>query len=926
MEATLSASGRHAPLRDRAGECAVLDALIEDLRRGKSRSLVLRGEAGIGKTALLEYLVDSASGVTVARAVGVESEMELAYASLHQLCAPLLGRLPGLPAPQCDALETVFGLRAGAGPDRFLVGLGTLGLLSDVGHERPVLCVVDDAQWLDQASALTLAFVARRLRADPVGMVFAAREPGRELQRLPELEVRGLGIGEARALLSSAVGYKLDERIRERIIAEMRGNPLALLELPRGLTATQLAGGLGIPAGAEGLSGRIEQSFVRRLETLPAEARRLLLVASAEPVGDPLLLWRAAQLLGIERSAADLAVGPGLLAIDERVTFRHPLVRSAVYGSAAMEERRAVHLALAEVTDQDADPDRRAWHLAAAAAGPDEQVASELERSAWRAQARGGLAATAAFLQRAVALTQDPGRRANRALAAAMASVQTGEFDAARRLVGTARRGACDEFQRARVELMHAQLEFMSMRGSDAPPLLLGAAKRLEPLDVTLARETYLDALMAAQLAARFAPGAVLEVAQAARSAPPSPAPRAPDLLLDALAVTITEGHDAGAPLLRRALDSFREGDIVVNGGFRWLFLAEMAAIELWDYDRWREITVQEVQLVRDAGALTVLATALSVSIFVRIFAGELAAAESLIDEQRTITEASGSRLAPHAALILTAWRGRKDELDALIDTTIKEAVPRGEGIGVSATQWVSALLRNGLGEYEGALVAAQELMEPPRRFDQAIGWVLPELIEAAVQTGRIDVARDALENLTKLTRPAGTDWGLGLEARCRALLSELDEADSLFREALERLTRTRLRGELARTHLLYGERLRRNGQRGHAREQLRIAHQMFTEMGMDAFADRTRKELVATGERVIEQQIEVRDDLTAQERQIAEMARDGLSNPEIGARLFLSPRTVEWHLRHVFAKLGIKSRRALARALPQPDSEPAVA
>jgi DNA-binding CsgD family transcriptional regulator len=913
-------------LRGRKSECRLLEGLPGDVRRGESRSLVLLGEPGIGKTALLEYLIAAAPDLTVLQAAGVESEMELAYSSLQQLCAPLLDRVARLPDPQRDALEIVFGLRAGTGPDRFLVGLGTLGLLSDVGEERPVLCVVDDGQWLDQASALTLAFVARRLRADRVGMVFAARERGPALQRLRELEVRGVDNGEARALLGSAVRYGLDQRIRERIIAEVRGNPLALLELPRGLTATQLAGGFGVPATPGGLSGRIEQSFLRRLPTLPADTRRLLLVAAAEPVGDSLLLWRAAQVLGIKRVAADLAVGPGLLAIDERVTFRHPLVRSAVYGSAAAEERRAVHLALAEVTDREADPDRRAWHLAAAAAGPDEQAASELERSADRAQARGGLAATAAFLQRAVVLTRDPGRRAERALAAAMASVQTGEFDAARRLLGTAERGASDESQRARVELMRAQLEFMSLRGSGAPPLLLRAAKRLEPLDVRLARQTYLDALMAAQLAARFAPGAVLEVARAARAAPPSPSPRAPDLLLDALAVTITEGHDAGTPLLRRALDTFREGDIVANGGFRWLFLAEMAAIELWDYDRWRDITVQEVQLVRGAGALTVLATALSVSIFVRIFAGELSVAASLIDEQRTITEASGSRLSPHAALILAAWRGRKDELAALVATTIKEAVPRGEGIGVSATQWVLALLRNALGEYDGALVAAQELMEPPRRFDQAIGWALPELIEAAVHTGRIDVAQHALEQLTELTRPAGTDWGLGLEARCRALLSGPHEADSLFREALERLGRTRLRGELARAHLLYGEWLRRSGQRGDARRQLRIAHQMFTEMGMEAFADRTRKELVATGERVIAQQVEVRDDLTAQERQIAEMARDGLSNPEIGARLFLSPRTVEWHLRHVFAKLGIKSRRALPRALGQAESEPAVA
>ena len=438
-------------LRGRASECALLDDLVSAIRRGESRSLVLRGEAGIGKTALLEYLIASASDLTVVRAVGVQSDMELAFASLHQLCGPLLDRLERLPAPQRQAMEIVFGLSAGGAPDRFLVGLAVLSLFSEVAEQRPLLCVVDDAQWLDQASALTLAFVARRLLAEPVGLVFAAREPGEELRHVPELEVHGVRNGDARALLSSAVRFKLDERVRDRIIAETRGNPLALLELPRGLTATQLAGGFGL-LGAQALTGRIEESFVRRLEALSDDARRLLLVAAAEPVGDPLLLWRAAERLGIRPAAAEAAEADGLLAIGERVTFRHPLVRSAVYRSAAVEDRRAVHLALAEATDREADPDRRAWHLAAAAAGPDEQVALELERSAGRAQARGGLAAAAAFLQRAVALTQDPAKRADRALAAAQASLQAGAFDAALGLVATAEAGPLDEFQRARVD------------------------------------------------------------------------------------------------------------------------------------------------------------------------------------------------------------------------------------------------------------------------------------------------------------------------------------------------------------------------------------------------------------------------------------------------------------------------------------------
>src|SRR5215207_4199488 len=448
-------------LRGRASECALLDDLVSTVGRGEGRSLVLRGEAGIGKTALLDHLIASASDLTVVRAVGVESDMELAYASLHQLCGPLLDRLERLPGPQRQAMEIVFGLSTGGVPDRFLVGVAVLSLVSQAAEQRPLLCVVDDAQWLDQTSALTLAFLARRLLAEPVGIVFAARVPGEELRDVPELKVHGLRDGDARALLSSAVRFKLDERVRDRIIAETRGNPLALLELPRGLTATQLAGGFGLLT-AQSLTGRIEESFLRRLEALADDVRRLLLVAAAEPVGDPQLLWRAAERLGIGPEAADAAAAAGLLVIGELVMFRHPLVRSAVYGSAPMEYRQAVHLVLAEATDREADPDRRAWHLAAAAAGPDEGVAVELERSAGRAQARGGLAAAAAFLQRALALTQDGARRADRALAAAQASVLAGAFETALKLLSTAEAGALDELQRARLDLLRAHVAFAS--------------------------------------------------------------------------------------------------------------------------------------------------------------------------------------------------------------------------------------------------------------------------------------------------------------------------------------------------------------------------------------------------------------------------------------------------------------------------------
>jgi len=925
MDRNLFAVGRPATLRGRASECAMLDALVDDLRRGESRSLVMRGEAGIGKTALLEYLVQTASGMTVARAAGVESEMELAYASLHQICGPLLDRLPGLPTPQRDALEIVFGVRAGAGPDRFLVGLGVLGLLSGVGEERPFLCIVDDAQWLDQASALTLAFVARRLRADPVGIVFAVREPGPELQHLPELEVRGVRDGEARALLSSAVGFKLDERVRDRIIAETRGNPLALLELPQGLTATQLAGGFGLPE-ARGLTTRIEESFLRRLDTLPEGARRLVLVAAAEPVGDPLLLWHAAQQLGIDRTAADAAVAQGLLAIDERVTFRHPLVRSAVYGSAAVEDRRAVHLALAEVTDHEVDPDRRAWHLAAAAAGPDEEIAAELERSAGRAQARGGAAAAAAFLKRSVALTRDPVRRAGRALAAAQAQLQAGAFDVALQLLSTAEAGSRDESGSAQVELLRGQIAFASTAGGEAPELLLHAARRIEALDIALARDTYLDAWGAALFASNLARiGDVREASRAAIAAPqPALAPRPSDVLLDGLAVAVTEGRAAAASNLRQATSAFAEGEIGIAEGLRWGWLATFAPLMLWDEESWHKLLVRQVQMVREAGLLVHLPNYLHSWGGNLAWRGEFSAAASLISEADVVAEATGTRFARYAAVVLAGLQGKEAEASAVIDVEVRNATAAGQGLLIQVCQWVSGTLYNGLGRYEKALQETQRANEAAAPVISA--WALPELIEAAARTGKTQLGVEALEQLAEATGAGGTDWGLGVLARSRALLSDGDDAEGSYREAIDRLSRTALAPELARAHLVYGEWLRRGTRRVDARTQLRVAHDLFGSIGMEGFAERARTELQATGENVRLHVVDTRHDLTAQEQQIAELARDGLSNPEIGARLFLSPRTVEWHLRHVFLKLGIKSRRELATAMPRSESEAAVA
>jgi len=917
-----SGSGKLPSLYGRRRECAMLDELLEQVRRGRGTVLVLRGEAGVGKTALLEYVAGRARGCRLARVTGVQSEMELAFAGLHQLCAPMLSRAECLPVPQREALRTAFGLAEGPPPDRFLVGLAVLSLLSEAAAERPLVCVIDDGQWLDHASVQALGIVARRLAADPVGLVFAARVPGKKLTGLRELTVAGLPDADARALLESALAGPLDARVADLIVAETGGNPLALLELPRGLTPLQLAGGFGLPFAAP-LPSRIEDSFRRQLDALPDPTRRLLLVVAADPSGDPVLVRRAAGRLGIPAQAAGPAVEAGLLEFGVHVWFQHPLVRSAAYRSASSQDRQAAHRALAEVTDPRIDPDRRAWHRAKAAAGPDEEIAAELESSAGRAQARGGLAAAAAFLERAVVLTADPERRTERALAAAQASLQAGAFGKASELLATAEAGPADELQAGRADLLHGQATFVSGLGSDAPPLLFKAAKRLEPLDLGLARETYLSGWMAALFAGRLAgAGDLLEVSRAARALPaPADPPRPADLILDGLARLVTDGPAAAAPALRHVVSAFAGPGISAAEGLRWGWYAQAAASALWDDDAWRAMLVRQVQLARDAGALDQLPIMLGALGTATVWTGDFAAAASVIAEADAVCEATGSRAAPFAAMMLASLRGDQAEAAPLIEATIAQATTGGQGIAVAYAHWVAAILANGLARYDEALAAARRACEDTFTLYISM-WALPELVEAAARTGNTHMAPGALERLAETTQAGGTDFGLGLEARCRALLSGGAAADELYHEAIHRLGRTRLRPELARAHLLYGEWLRREGRRVDARGQLRTAHDMLDAIGMKAFAERARRELIATGEKVPKLSVEAHDRLTPQEEQIARLARDGRTSAEIGAQLFLSARTVEWHLGKVFTKLGIGSRRELQAVLAGPGQQ----
>jgi DNA-binding CsgD family transcriptional regulator len=914
-----AAPSRARQLLGREREREVLTRLLGAAGDGNGGVLVVYGEPGAGKTALLEEAVREGRELRVLRTVGVEGEMALPYAALQQLCSPILDLMAPLPLPQPqrDALAVAFGLSAGQPPNPFLVGLAVLGLLSETAEDRPLACLVDDAQWLDDASARSLAFVARRLLAEKIALVFATREPAVALAGFPELHVGPLGNRDGRALLESVLPARLDERVLERLVAETHGNPLALLELPRGLTPSQLAGGFGLPAALP-LSAQIQESFTRRLVTLPGDARRLLLVAAADPTGDLALVWRAAQRLGLAESAARAIESDGLLSLHAGVVFRHPLARSAVYSAAGADERSEVHRALAEATDPDVDPDRRAWHRAQATSMPDEDVAEDLERSAARAQARGGFAAAAAFLERSSVLTFDPAQRAARALAAAQAKQQAGALDEALTLAADAEAGPLDQLQRAQIDVLRARISFAADRGSEAPPLLLAAARRLEQLDVGLACEIYLDALQAALFAGRLGGEAdARQVAAAARAARPTvPAPRPPDRLLEGLALLITEGPAAGTPILRDALIAFHRDEVGNEQGLRWLWLAGRAAGFIWDYEGWDSLTTRQIRVAREVGALAHLPLALSTRVGVHIFAGELRAAASLVGESDALGEATDGRVVPpYGALALAAFRGREDELTRLAQSSTPDFLARGEGMGLTVSYWVTAALYNGLARYEEAFEAAAQAAADPHELWFST-FALVELIEAASRSGRAEHAAEALESLSESTRASGTPWALGVEARSRALVDGGDEAERLYREAIDRLEPTRLRMDLARARLLFGEWLRRQRRRVDARKELRAAYELFCDFGMEAFAERAWGELQATGERARKRTVDTLDQLTPQEAQVARLAANGHTNREIATQLFISPSTVEYHLRKTFRKLDVKSRTQLARRL----------
>jgi DNA-binding CsgD family transcriptional regulator len=906
-------------LLGREAECELIDRLIARAVIGRSGVVVLRGEAGIGKSALLGYACERAEGALLTRAVGVESEMELAYNGLHQLCVPMLDQLQRLPPPQLRALATVFGLMEGSAPNKFLVGLATLTLFAEVAEHQPLVCIVDDAQWFDQVSLQILGFVARRLFAERAAIVCAARSGiGDEiLAGLPVLSVRGLGDSDALALLLANLRGPLDASVSRRIVAESRGNPLALLELPRTWRVADLAGGFALPDHLP-VAAAIEASYVARLRELPVDAQLLVLAAAAEPVGDPLLLHRAADRLGIDVAAAEAADDAGLLRIRGRAEFAHPLVRSSVYRSATAHDRHRVHRALADATDADTDPDRRAWHRACATPGPDDDVAAQLERSAGRAQARGGIAAAAAFLQRAVELTSDRAQRAERAVTAAQLSFQAGRFDAAQRLLDMTEAASPDALQRARVATLRGQVALVSNYGRAAAPLLLHAAKELERFDMDLARKVYLTAWGAAVTAGHLGGADILrEICRAVRGLAPLTADAHPlHLLLDGLALLTTDGRAAATPVLQHAAQAIHR--LSVEDVVGWGRFAPAASKATWDWDGYSALDERVAKVLRDAGELAELPLHLHSLALDKVLSGDFPDASALIAEAEAVAAATGTPIPRFASLWLWSRQGREVDSVTLAEATIEAATAAGQGIAVMSALWSLAVLYNGLGRYDEALSAARRVFEDAIDPWHSI-YILPEVVEAAVRVGDFDLSREALERMAETTLPEGPDLGQGLEARCRAIVSNAD-AEGWYWEAIERIGRTGARTELARTHLLYGEWLRRKGRRVDARQQLRAAYDMFVAIGMDAFVERTGRELTATGVRVRRRSPETRNELTPQEEQVARLARDGRSNAEIGTQLFISVKTVEWHLGKVFTKLGVSSRRQLRTALPNQD------
>jgi DNA-binding CsgD family transcriptional regulator len=891
---------------------------VTDTAAGSSGgSLLVLGGPGTGKSTLVDAAADGLDGWLVLRATGTELERDIPYAGVHQLCAPVLDRRTALPAAQRAALDAVQDGSAlwdgstaldTARTDPGLIGVAVLALMSELGAERPVCCVVDDAQWIDSASMQVMSFVARRLAAEPVVALFVARRAASvpALAGLPQLVVPPLSAGEAATLLRSTTGAGLDEEIIERIVAEADGNPLALVEFARE------AGPLGLAAIRPGESRGdvidvLVERYVGRLDRLPPEARSVVELAAAEPVGDLGLLRRAAASLGLDTGALDAAEDAGLVVLGPRLRFRHPVVRAAVYAATGPAARRGVHAALAGAT---VEPDRRAWHRAHAAIDVDEEIAADLERSADRAVVRGGHSAAAAMLERAARLTPEPRRRTGRLLAAARSMVQAGDLTGARTMIQQAGRRPVDPADRAQVRLLRASIDYYSDRGPDAAAALIDAAGEL---DVDQARETYVQAF-SSLMVTEHRPGRLRQMAELVRArAPRREPPRPVDLLLAAQLDQVLLPVEEAVPAMRRAVAAFVGATAAQAASPWWLELAASMAIDLCDVEALLVLAGRQVESARRQGALAVLSEALRMHAIAQCAIGRLHRAEALGGEAAAIDEAIGTVRLGYADLILAAWRGDRAGYDRLRT----EAHRRVGRVDVRNEQYTTAVLCNGIGDYEAALDGALDGHLQRSAGGHGI-WLLDhELVEAAVRVGRPDVAAEARDRMAALAAGCPTAWSVGAYLTALALLDDGPSAGDRYRAARDELSRSEVRIYHARTRLLFGEWLRRNRRRGEARTELRAAYDELTSAGMDGFANRAYRELLATGDRVGRSDAaDPLGALTAQERLIAGKVAAGATSKEVAGVLFLSPRTVDAHLRNIYRKIGISSRRQL-RDLP---------
>ncbi len=918
------AAGRGFPspphLVGREHEQAEIAQLLASVRSGLSAALVLRGEAGVGKTALIDDAVAGAADLEIVRLVGIESEMQLGFAGLHQLIIPFLDDIEALPAPQMRALKAAFALSDDSAPELFLVGLATLTLLSQAATRRALLIVVDDAQWWDQESADVLGFVARRLYADRVGLLVAVRHPSDRqvpLDELPSITIPPLSERASVDLLESTAAQPVESNVRDRILADARGNPLALIELTSALSSDQLTGVVMLPEPLA-VGAQLEARFLRQVRELPADTQRFLLVAAAEPTGDPALVWRAGRDLDFDERAILAAEAEHLISPGPPLRFRHSLIRSAIYHGASAANRREAHSALAAATNIGNDPDRRAWHRAAAAHAPDEDVAAELEQAASRARSHGGYAATAALLTRAAQLTPDPGRRALRYFAAAESDFTAGSSPRAHVNLQHALPDL-DGSSLAQARRLEALIFFIDMDRADTlgrakrvVPMLLDAAVALGPLDIHSARETLLDAIQMAVYFGSASSATVEEVAHTAQSLtlPIDAEPTSADLVLDALAALYAGGYDNAVPILQRALAAIRS-DPAAREFPRRLALGCWPGFALSDDEAVRSVANECVALCRSRGAFQVLPEPLNYLGQWALRTGSLAAADEYFteaDAMRSLLDRTGPATAE--LLIVSAWRGREADVRAAAAERAAIARELGLGLVVDHAEYAVALLELGLGNYRAAAEC-----RPNFAPDLALGaFRAVDAIEAHVRGGDHETAVAALEGLSSRAVANGSSIDLGLAARGRALLSDDDDAEDHYLDALAQLEASGARLHLARAQLLYGEWLRRQNRRRDARVQLAAALETFESAGANAFADRTRVELLASGVNARKRVDETRRDLTPQEEQIARLAAGGATNPEIAARLYISANTVEYHLRKVYRKLDIKSRRELVR------------